>query len=195
MNTAQTIGLISGIFLILGYIPYIYAVIKKTTTPNRASWFIWALSTAIILFGVKETGTNEAIWVPIADAIGCFAIFILAIPLGVGGWSKTDKISLFICIASIIVLIFTGNALLALLMNLIIYISGYIPTIQKSLKHPASESKIAWSFFLVGVLLNLITVIIGNDRGFAVWLYPIVLVMCVGTLYILLWRKDSRFHA
>ncbi len=189
MNTlSESLGLISGLFLITGYIPYLYAVLRGTAVPNRASWLIWSLSTVIILFGVKETGTNEAIWVPIADAVGCTLIFLFAIFLGVGGWSKADKISLGICLLSIIILFATGSALVALIMNLLIYISGYIPTIKKALISPTSENFTAWTLFFIGVLLNLVTVIIGTDTGFAVWLYPIVLVFTVGTLFTILVR-------
>ncbi len=188
-SLAITLGFISGIFLIAGYLPYVYEVLKKTTRPSRVSWFIWSLSTVIILIGVASTGTHEAIWVPVADAVGCFVIFILSIFLGVGGWSRTDKISLVICAVSIFTIWKTGDTLLALIMNLLIYASGYIPTIKKSLIDPRSESLSAWTFFLVGVLLNLITVAISTDRGFAVWLYPVVLVSTVGTLYLVLMRR------
>jgi len=191
-SAAQIIGFISGLFLIAGYIPYIYEVIKKTTVPNRASWFIWSLSTVIILFSVNATGTHEAIWVPIADAVGCFVIFIFSIFVGVGGWSTSDKISLVLAAASLVVLGMTGDAFVALLMNLIIYISGYIPTIKKSWSDPKSESFGAWSLFFIGVILNIITVAIGTDSGSQIWLYPIVLVATVGTLYgVLLKGKFS----
>ncbi|MEK7201764.1 MAG: hypothetical protein AAB737_03965 [Patescibacteria group bacterium] len=183
MNLPELLGIVSGVFLISGYVPYIYEVIKKKTIPNRASWFIWALSTTIILFGVHETGTNEAIWVPVADALGCIGIFLLSLRLGVGGWSPTDRISLAISVASLIILFFTRDAFVALLMNLGIYVSGYIPTIRKATIDPTSESMVAWSLFFIGVLLNLVTVVLGTDTGVAVWLYPIVLVLTVGTLY------------
>lgn len=189
MNLPASLGLLSGIFLISGYIPYIYSVLRKKTTPNRASWFIWCLSTAIILFGVHSTGTNEAIWVPIADALGCLIIFLLSIKMGVGGWAKTDKISLIICLISLLILFFTGSALIALIMNLCIYVSGYIPTIKKVINEPNSEDKSAWTLFFIGVILNLVTVSVGTDTGFAVWLYPIVLVFTVGTLYFLIIRR------
>ncbi len=192
MTFPETLGLISGLFLISGYIPYTYEVIKGTDTPNRASWFIWALSTVVILLGVKETGTNEAIWVPIADAVGCFIIFILSIRFGVGGWSKTDKISLVIAISSLGIWLITGNAFVAFLMNLIIYISGYISTIKKAMVNPESESLFAWTLFFIGVVLNLTTVVVGTDTGFEIWLYPIVLVVTVGTLYFLLIKRFFR---
>lgn len=186
MDLAYYLGIIAGFFLIAGYVPYIYEVLKGTDVPNQASWLIWCLSTVTILFGVHETGTTEAIWVPVADAIGCSVIFILSLKFGVRNWSKTDKVSLSVCLLSLIVWWLSGNILVALIANLLIYISGYIPTIKKSTKNPEQESFIAWTFFLVGVLLNLVTVIIGSDTGFAVWLYPIVLVATVGTLYFFL---------
>jgi hypothetical protein len=189
MDLPYIIGIIAGIFLIGGYIPYIKDVLSGSTKPNRASWIIWSLSTAVILIGVKETGTNEAIWVPIADAVGCFVIFLLAIWKGVGGWSVTDKVAFAICLISLFIWWVTGNPLIALITNLCIYVSGYIPTIKKSIRHPKSESLTAWSLFLIGVILNLVTVIIGTDTGFAVWLYPIVLVLTVGTLYYFLIRS------
>lgn len=189
MTLSYYLGIISGIFLIGGYIPYIYEVLKGTDKPNRASWFIWSLSTIVILFGVKETGTHEAIWVPVADAIGCFIIFILAIKFGVGGWSKVDKISLIISLIGLISWWITGNALIALIANLIIYTSGYVPTIRKTILDPKSESLPAWTIFLIGVILNLITVITGSDSGLSVWLYPIVLVLTVGTLYFFIIKR------
>jgi hypothetical protein len=175
--------MLAGLFLIGGYIPYIRDVFRGTDIPNRASWFIWSLSTVTLLIGVKETGTNEAIWVPIADAVGCVSIFILSIKHGVGGWSTTDKLSFAICFLSLAIWAYTGNVMVALITNLLVYVSGYISTIKKEIDTPGGESKLAWTMFLIGVLLNLMTVIIGSDKGFAVWLYPVVLVGTVGTLY------------
>lgn len=192
MTLPQALGIVSGILLIAGFLPYMYEVVKKKTIPNRMSWFIWSLSTATILFGVIETGTTEAIWVPIVDAAGCFLIFLLSLRFGVGGWAKTDRISLAICLASLLIWALTGNALLALVMNLCVYISGYIPTIQKAFKKPKSESRTAWTIFLLGVLLNLFTVAIGTDRGIAIWLYPITLTGVVGTLTAILYLKPGK---
>lgn len=192
MDFVYVLSLIAGIFLIGGYVPYVYEVIKGRGKPSRMSWFIWSLSTATILFSLGETGTSEAIWVPIADAVGCFAIFILSLKKGIGGFTKTDKISLSIVIASLLIWWFTGNALVALLMNLFIYISGYIPTIKKSIHHPENESRFAWMLFFIGVIINLIVVGIGSDTGFAVWLYPIVLVITVGTLFYFLIREVPK---
>lgn len=126
---------------------------------------------------------------PIADALGCTLILLLSIPRGTGGWSWTDRISFGICIASLLVWWYTSSAIVAVIMNLLIYVSGYIPTIKKAYIKPKTESFYAWTLFFIGVLLNLITVIIGSDTGFAVWLYPIVLVLTVGTLYTILLKN------
>lgn len=145
MTIPAILGMISGVFLIGGYIPYIKEVFNGKSVPSRASWLIWSFSTLIILFGVKETGTHEAIWVPIADAIGCLIIFILSIKKGVGGWSFVDKISFSVCALSLIILVLTGDALTVLIMNLLIYISGYISTIKKEIDTPGQESRFAWT--------------------------------------------------
>lgn len=190
----QTLGFISGLFLIVGYIPYVIEVFRGTDKPSRASWLIWSLSTIIILFEVIETGTTEAIWVPIGDALGCFAIFLLSIKYGVGGWSRIDKISFSIAVLSLLVWWATDNVTISLVVNLLIYMSAYISTIEKSLKDPRSESLTAWSFFFIGVVLNVITVAIGTDKGFQVWLYPIILLATVGTLFFILLLGHKKSH-
>ena len=191
MNFPQILGLIAGILISVGYVPYVYEVLTKKTVPSRASWLIWSISTIIIALSVQLTGTTEAIWFPILDAVGCTLIFLLAIPYGSGGWTKTDRISFTICVASLIVWYFSGSALVALLMNLSVYVSGYIPTIAKVWKNSHDESFLAWTFFFAGTVLNLIAVLIGNDTGFAVWFYPTVLTVVVGMLFLLLLRKNG----
>lgn len=190
MNLADTLSYISGLLLIGGYIPYAVEVMRKETVPARASWLIWSLSTIILLFGVMGTGTTEAIWVPIADAVGCTFIFLLSIKLGTGGWKRTDKISFAIVVLSLCLWYLTQSAMIALVMNLAVYVSGYIPTIAKAIKEPQSESTVAWSLFLMGVVVNLLVVAVGTDTGFAVWLYPSVLVLAVSTLYgVMVWPR------
>jgi hypothetical protein len=194
MNLPQILGLIAGILISVGYIPYVYEVLIKKTVPSRASWIIWSISTIIIAVSVQLTGTTEAIWFPILDAAGCTLIFLLSIPYGSGGWNKADKISFAICAVSLVIWYFTGNALIALLMNLSVYVSGYIPTIGKVWRDPRHESRLAWSFFFIGTVTNLIAVIIGNDTGFAVWIYPVVLMVAVGSLYLLLFRNSKKVN-
>jgi hypothetical protein len=77
-------------------------------------------------------------------------------------------------------------------MNLSVYVSGYIPTIVKVWKNVHEESRLAWTFFFAGTILNLIAVLIGNDTGFAVWFYPVILMIAVGSLYVLLFRKFKK---
>ena len=193
MNLPQILGLIAGILISVGYIPYVYEVLIKKTVPSRASWIIWSISTIIIAISVQLTGTTEAIWFPILDAAGCTLIFLLSIPYGSGGWTNTDKFTFAICIASLIVWYATGNPLTALMMNLTVYVSGYIPTIGKVWRDPRHESRLAWSLFFAGSLVNLIAVLIGNDTGFAVWFYPVVLMIAVGSLYALLLRHPRKY--
>ena len=195
MNFPQILGLIAGILISVGYIPYVYEVLTKKTVPSRASWVIWSISTIIISISVQLTGTHEAIWFPILDAVGCTLIFFLSIPYGSNGWTPTDRFSFAICLASLVIWYATGNPLTALIMNLSVYLSGYIPTIGKVWRDPRHESKSAWSFFFLGSVVNLVAVLIGHDKGFAVWFYPVVLMLAVGSLYVLLFRKPHLLRS
>ncbi len=184
MIIASNISLLSGIFLILGYIPYIYGIFRGTEKPSRMSFLIWTISTIILFLGVKEASVNEIFWLPLADTIGCILILFLSIWYGVGGWTKVDKISFGIVLITLIIFFITESIVFAFYANLIVYSAGYISTLKKVLQDPNSESKAAWILFIIGGGLNIFGLYLAKETNPAPWIYSLTIFGAISVLLI-----------
>lgn len=186
INYHFVFGITGGIFSAIAFIPYVVAIIKKSSKPNRASWIIWNVTNVILLVSYFSVGARATIFLPIIYVFNAFIILILSFRYGASLWSRLDYISLFVAGFSLIIWFLTKNPLTALLMNLVMDAVAYLPTIKKSYLDPFSESRIAWLFIFLGTCLNLLAV---NSFSFGVIIYPIVMFLMNGALLLVLFRK------
>lgn len=178
-------GIIAATCSIVAETFYIPSILRHETKPNRASWIIWNITNIILLASYFSLGARTTILLPVIYCINGFIILILAIRYGVSSWSRLDFVAIFIAVCSLIIWFITKNPLTALLMNLVMDASGYLPTIRKSYIDPSSESLIAWSFIFLGTCFNLLAI---NVFSFGIIIYPIVMfsmnLIIVITLYL-----------
>ena len=180
------VGGVAGIIAFSAYVIYIIAVLKGTTTPSRATWFIWSVLGIIIGLSYFFSGARTTIWVPLGEVLGPLVIAILAIKYGEGGWTKLDRFCIFGSAISLALWGISGSPIVGLLSSVTVDIIAAIPTIVKSYKRPDGEDKLAWTMTFVANFLNLFAI----DRWvFAVLLYPIYSSIVDGTITALLYRR------
>lgn len=181
-----TFGIVAGIFSFSAYLFYIVAILKGTTKPSRATWFIWAVIGIILVASYRATGAEDTIWVPVSEAIAPTIIAILSIKYGVGGTDKTDILCFVGSLFSLVIWWVFDSALIALLTNLAIDFFAAIPTIIKSWKNPKEEDRFAWTLTQTGNLFNLFAI----DRLiFAIAIYPVYTFIIDGLITGILYRK------
>jgi hypothetical protein len=179
------IGAIAGVFALVGFIPYWWAIWQGKTRPNRATWWIWSIVGIAIALSYRSAGADATIWVPITYVIGPLVTSLLGIKFGEGGWTKLDRICLVgVGIGSILWGV-CRSPTLALGINIAIDFLGAIPTIHKSFRHPDSEDKLAWGLFTIANALNMLAI----DRWrWQIAIYPIYMFLLCATISIFLWR-------
>lgn len=138
-----------------GYIPYIVAVLRRMTRPNRASWWIFAVSAGAGAASSWAAGARETVGVPVTYAICCCVVGILAIRRGEGGWSRLDRTSLAVAAGSLAVWWATGQPMLAIIMNCLVDAAGTVPTVVKAWRDPEREDGIGWLIWLAASVCNL----------------------------------------
>lgn len=190
-ETSKWLGWTAGLVCLIAYWPYIVAVIRRETIPNRATWIIWTLVSLIIAISYKNSGGEATFWVPVGYAVGSGIVAILSFKYGEGGWTRLDKFCLTMAVLSIPAWILSGSPKTALLISLAVDLLGALPTIKKSYLEPEKENRIAWSLFAVGCFLNVAAL---PDWNFWVALYPVAMVMLVSviTFPVLFLRKNSH---
>lgn len=185
-NFHEIAGIVAGILSLLGYFPYIVAILRGTTKPNRASWFIWTLVGGLLAVSFAATGDRQAIWLPIGYFVGPFITAILSIRYGYAAWTRLDTFCVIAAVVSIVPWILSKNALLTLYINLFIDATGAIPTLIKAYQEPETEDFTAWLIFFLGNTVELFAVETWNLSA----AYPIYLFFLAGSI-VLFTAKDK----
>lgn len=142
----------------LSYLLYIREIFLGHVRPQRATWFIWATVSILLLVGLIANGEREMIWVPWAYALGSSIIFLISLKRGMGGWSKLDLACISCAAASLVVWKIMGTPQLPIFINLFADLMGFLPTYKKSIINPLSERNPGWIFFTLGNLFNFFAV-------------------------------------
>ena len=147
---------ISCLMLIVGYIPYIRAIIRKETIPAKATWIIWAILDTVILAGMYfKNALNGQI---IGAVIGTSIVAIISLKYGKSGWTKLDKVCFGGAVIGILLWKTFGDPLLGIIICLIVAFIGCFPTFSSAWKHPELENKFAWTIWFISCLLAVIAI-------------------------------------
>jgi hypothetical protein len=149
------IQILSGTFIFLAYVPYLYSIFHETTKPNRVSWFVWAATGMIILLSYRELGGKAAIAIALLGAVCPLIIALISIVYGTGGTSVIDRLCIVLIHITCLVWILTGSAIYPYLFSLIIDFLAMFPTFRKTYLHPESEHPLAWFLWLCGAVTSL----------------------------------------
>ncbi len=186
LSYTSQFGIIAGILSFSAYLFYIAAIIKGTTKPSRATWFIWAFIGIILAISYKESGAEDTVWVAVSEAIAPTIIALLAIKYGKGGAERIDIIAFVGSLFSLLLWWIYGSPIVALVTNLAIDFFAALPTIKKSWQEPHEEDRFAWTITQTGNLLNLFAI---DKLLFGVIIYPIYTFIIDGIITGILYRK------
>ncbi len=156
MSIKEIFTVIAGLTFILGFIPYVRAILRKETKPAKASWIIWAILDTITIAGMyAEHSVNGQI---IGAVLGAWVVVILALKYGTSGWTFLDKFCLIGAILGIILWKTFSNPVLGIVTSLSIVFLGSIPTFVSAWKDKSREDKLAWTIFWISCVFAIIAI-------------------------------------
>lgn len=185
-----TIGQFAGVFSFVAYLFYILAIVRGTTKPARATWWILAIIGFITLLSYRAVGAEDTLWVVLGDFAGVLCIAVLSIWYGVGGREKTDLISLAGAGLSLFLWWLLDSPLAALITNLAVDVFAAIPTIIKTYYEPVLEDRFAWSLTFLANILSLFAV---ERWVLSIAIYPVYTSIIDGIVWLLIFlpRRDD----
>lgn len=148
-------GIFAGIFSLLGFVPYIITIYQGKTSPNRASWSIWASLGIVLAVSNYSAGARETMWLLTAYAVCQITIAVLSLKYGEGGWNAFDGTCLLGAFISIILWQLFDSPLIAITISIAIDSLGALPTIKKSYLQPETEDLFSWMMFWMAGTLNI----------------------------------------
>ncbi len=149
MNYKVLISIIAVILAFIGYIPYVYNIIKKKTTPHCFTWFISTIS-GFTLYALQVFGGGGiGAWSLLAASIICLIIFILSLRIGNKNITRSDVVFLILALLSLVLWLIVKQPILSLLLLNTVEILGFAPTIRKSWNSPYSETLFLYEVCIV----------------------------------------------
>lgn len=156
MNLKAILSTISGLVFIFAFFPYSKAIVKKETSPRKATWLVWAAGDIIILIGMIAKGTISGLMV--GAVIGATSIFLLSLKFGEPGWTKRDKICITLSALAITLWIYFGESNIGIALSLLaLYIAAW-PTYVSAWEKPENEDKRGWIFFNLANFFALVAI-------------------------------------
>lgn len=184
-------GWISGVIAFAAFIPYIRSILRRETTPNRATWCIWTFVSSISLCSFIASGeANDAVWYLVSDALAPFIVVCLSYKYGVGGWSYIDRLCILVACIGLLLWWLSGSPLTALYASVIVDCMGAIPTIIKAYRSPESEDCLAWTMTFSAIVINFIA--IDNWHSALILIYPVYMFLAMGSITFLLWLPMTK---
>ena len=179
------VGFFAGLLSLAAFVPYIIAIVKGVTKPNRATWWIWTTNGLILLASYYASGAESTVWVAVGYLVGSLLTAVLALRYGEGGWSSFDRSCLLGATLGLLVWWVFHSPVITVVMGLSVDFAGALPTIRKAYHAPESEDRIAWILFISGNILNLFAI---EAWSFAIAVYPVYMFLASGTIAALVLR-------
>ena len=154
----QIAGYLSGILILLSFVPYIRDIFLHKTKPERASWLIWSLLGLISFFSQHAKGAQYSLIFTAAQAAGDSLIFLLAIKYGLGGLKRRDILGLTGAVSGLILWYVVGEAAIALLMVIFVDAIGAVLTVMKSYRNPSTETVSSWYLTFWGAFFGCVAI-------------------------------------
>ncbi|MDP3724857.1 MAG: hypothetical protein Q8R20_00110 [Nanoarchaeota archaeon] len=180
----QLAGYLSGIAILLSFVPYIRDILRGVTKPERTSWFIWSILGFTSFFSQLAKGASYSLGMTGAQAAGDLVIFFLAIKYGLGGFKKRDIFGLIGVAFGIVLWILTHEASIALFIVIFIDGVGALLTALKAYEHPTTETVSSWVLTFIGGVFASFAV---GSFNFILLAFPLYISLASASILFAIW--------
>lgn len=156
MDWKLAAAILSAIFILAAYYPYLRDMFRGATKPHAYTWLVWLLTQGTATVAVWRGGGAWGIVGIGASTLLVAVVFVLSLRYGTRDITRSDTFALFAAIVAIVVWWQLANPVAAVLMVSAIDAIGYIPTYRKSYKDPWSETLSFWVAQFVGNALAIV---------------------------------------
>ena len=184
-DVGHILGIIAGVLIFSSYSFYVLAIIRGTTKPNRATWFMLAVISTVIAASYYDVGAQNTWWVAVGAALGTSFVALLSVRYGSGGKTLFDRLCILVGIGSLIFYFLSTNPLVTLLLTLVMDGAAMLPTIRHAALAPHEEDKFAWTLTAVGDILAIIVI---DQWTFGVAVYPFYMLLINGAVVLLIYQ-------
>ncbi len=185
------LGLGAGVLSTLAFVPYVRDVLRGDTQPERASWLIWSVLSAIAFGSQVYEGATVSLGLAAMQMLGTQFVFLLSLKRGVGALLRGQDLRVLLLAALGLVLwALTETALFALGLVIAINLMGGWVTMCKAYTAPQSETLSCWALLSISAALGILSV---ERLDPALLAYPVYLFAVNGGIAVAILLGRKRF--
>ncbi len=170
MSAAQLLSAVASALTLIGFAPYIRAILRGQAQPHPFSWFIWGGSTLTVSLAQLAAGGGAGAW-----PIGLSGLISLYIALLAHQRCPKEQITtgdrrlLALAASALPLWYLTADPLWAVVILTTVDLLGFGPTLRKAYAHPFAESLLFFSLF---ALRNAIAILALAHHSLTTILFP-----------------------
>jgi hypothetical protein len=184
-----TLGLLSGILIVIADIPYALNAWKGKTHPHRTTWFIVFLINCINFANQGASGAKNSLLFFVGAISITFIVFVVSLFKGVGGFAKLDIFVLVVVLFGLVLWWLLDSPIVSIVINVVISVFAFAPTFIKAYHRPKSETKITWFLGATSTALAAISV---GKLDFALLVIPVYATIQQATLFTLIEIRERQ---
>lgn len=185
LSNIEIIGYSAWLLSFLNMFRYMWAIKKSGIKPSLTYWILAEIAMILIALSSFALGDRTTLWIAVAYATTQIIIIGMALRYGYVALAPLDRNLMILAMLSVGLWWYTKNPLYALVINVGIDASGYIPLFKKIYNEPKSEDLIYWSIAAFACVLNMFAV---GSLTFSTVLYPWYLGIVNLSVFIILIR-------
>jgi hypothetical protein len=170
---------------------YVRAILKGEATPNRVTWFLWALVPLIAGAAQLRAGVGISTLVVLSVGAGPACIVLASFARGTGLWrlGPFDYVCGACALAALALWAVTGEPVTAIVLSILGDFAAALPTLRKAWRAPTTENRSTYVISFVGMILGILSV---REVTFAAYAFNAYLVAACGTFVLILYLPRRR---
>ena len=162
------VGILGGILMVIGYIPYLKDILAGKTKPHLYTWIIWTITWGTALVALLYAGGKFGSIVMITGMILVLWVLGLCFKHGTKNITRSDTVTLIFALLAVVAWWQLRDPTISVIMVTAIDGLGYIPTLRKTYQEPNSETM---SFWFIMAAVTFISIVANAEYNFLTVFY------------------------
>ena len=185
-EAAPVLGVLAGLLGVADTLPYIRDTLRGATRPHRGTWLIWCVLGVVVCLSQRADGASWSLVMAAVQALTTMIIFVLAIPRGEGGLSRTDAVMMAIALGGVTGWVLADEPIVATACVVAADAIGVALMVPKTYRDPDSETLATFALASVAGVLAAAAVATPDA---SLLLYPAYYCLANGAIALLIVRR------